>query len=54
MNTRPKEVDFKHYCPKCEHAKLNEAQMPCDECLEYFFNDGSQKPIHYKEKEKNG
>ena len=49
LNT--KEVDFRVYCPKCQHYPLKETEEPCNECLEQGFNYGSKKPINYKERE---
>lgn len=49
LNT--KEVDFRVYCPKCQHYALKETEEPCNECLSQGFNYGSKKPINYKEKE---
>jgi len=49
LNT--KEVDFRVYCPKCQHYPLKETEEPCNECLMQGFNYGSKKPINYKEKE---
>lgn len=50
MNDK-KEVFFDVYCPSCEHRKTNEQEEPCNECLTYFTNDNSHKPVNYKEKE---
>lgn len=47
MNT--KEVKFDVFCNKCIHKDTKETDMPCDECLEYGYNEDSTKPIHFKE-----
>ena len=47
MNT--KEVLFYKFCSKCEHKDVKETDIPCDECLEYGYNEDSTKPIHFKE-----
>lgn len=47
---RDLEVDFKKYCAKCVHRNLNEAQEPCNTCLDYPLNQDSTKPINFKEK----
>ena len=49
MNT--KEVKFNEYCDKCVNKNTDEYEMPCDECLEYGYNEDSHKPIHFKEVE---
>lgn len=48
----PKEVRFDLYCKKCEHEKLYDAEEPCNACLEQCWNEGTDQPINYKEKEK--
>ncbi len=50
MNENYKEVDFKKYCLLCEHEKKEDWKDPCCECLEYGMNEGTAKPIHFKEK----
>lgn len=43
-------VDFFNYCPKCKHFSTDEADKPCDECLETPYNtNGSKKPVKYEE-----
>lgn len=49
MNT--KEVLFYKFCSKCKNKDTKETEMPCDECLEYPYNEDSTKPIHFKEAE---
>ena len=49
LNT--KEVDFRVYCPMCQHYSLKETEEPCNECLMQGFNYGSHKPIKYEEKD---
>lgn len=50
MNT--KEVLFSQFCSKCKNKDTKETDMPCDECLEYGYNEDSHKPIHFKEEQK--
>ena len=50
MDENYKEVDFKKYCPLCEHEKLKDWKDPCCECLEYGMNEGTSKPVFFKEK----
>lgn len=45
-----KEVNFMEYCKKCVHTKVYEGDDPCNECLTQGWNEGSKKPIYYKEK----
>lgn len=49
---RFKEVYFNGYCHKCIHKDKDEAEEPCDECLENAVNEYSHKPVNFKEKEK--
>lgn len=44
-------VDFKYWCPKCEHADKEAVDDPCNDCLGYYVNDDSRKPVMWKEKE---
>lgn len=44
-----KEVRFDIYCQKCEHKNLEEKFDPCNECLNKFMNENSEKPLFYKE-----
>lgn len=48
----PKEVDYSKYCETCEHREVNEVEEPCNTCLEQFWNEGTDQPINYKEKDK--
>ena len=45
MEHQMKFVEFNIYCPKCKHRNLNEAQDPCNECLEI----GARKDTHVPE-----
>jgi hypothetical protein len=49
---REKFVNFRLYCPKCEHYEVAQDAEPCNECLHYPTNVESEKPVKYKEKEK--
>ena len=49
--TKNKEVRFDLYSSKCKHAKVVEWESPCNECLEQPVNEGTQKPVNFKEKE---
>lgn len=46
------EVNFKEWCPKCEHFKLEEREDPCHDCLNEPVNDDSRKPVMFKEANK--
>lgn len=39
-----KEVRFDIYCPQCKHFNLEEKMDPCNECLEEFMREGTEKP----------
>ena len=43
-----KEVDYKTYCPKCDHYEKNEDESPCDHCLSRPFREGSHRPAYFK------
>ena len=47
-----KEVYFDQYCKTCKFKDKDEQQDPCDECLNEYFNEGSHKPVKYKEADK--
>lgn len=47
-----KEVRYDLYCPSCEYYELEEHKDPCCVCLKKFFNEGTDKPVHYKENKK--
>lgn len=44
-----KEVRFDTWCQKCRHRNKNEAQDPCNECLEIGMREGSAKPENWEE-----
>lgn len=46
-----KEVYFHKYCKSCKHAKMEETDCPCNECMGETVNLNSHKPVHYEEKE---
>ena len=43
------EVQFDYWCNKCIHKDLEETKDPCNECLDYPYNDNSTKPKFFKE-----
>ena len=43
------EVNYKEWCPKCEHFKLAEHEDPCHDCLNEPVNDDSRKPVMFKD-----
>ncbi len=47
---RDVEVRFDIWCKKCKDAKTPEEKDPCNECMDHFYNQGSTKPIYFKEK----
>lgn len=42
-------VDFEKYCETCKHKDLDDAEEPCNECLECPVNLHSQKPVKWEE-----
>lgn len=53
MEYSKKFVAFNKYCETCKHKDVNEVEDPCNECLDNPVNDHTDKPIKYKEQEKN-
>lgn len=51
MEIKEKEVNFYIYCKKCKYEKLNEAEDPCNECLERGMNYQTEKPLKFEPKE---
>ena len=49
MNNDYKEVRFNKYCEKCKHKDVKAYKEPCNECLEHGMNEGSEKPVNFKE-----
>ena len=47
-----KEVRFDIYCKTCEHEKLDGFKEPCNECLEFGMNEGTDRPVLWEEKKK--
>ena len=41
-------VEFDQYCKTCQYENIDEADSPCDECLEHPVNWESRKPCCYK------
>jgi len=48
-NLAYKEVRFNKYCYKCLYSGVPEAHDPCNSCLAQGMNEGTEKPIEYKE-----
>lgn len=46
-----KEVRFDKYCKLCQYYEKSEAEDPCWDCLNQGWNEDSNKPILFKEKE---
>lgn len=51
-NPKPKEVRYDLYCERCVHKDLDDFEEPCNECMEQFTNEGTDKPTKYEEKSK--
>ena len=47
MEIIDKEVYFGLYCAKCKDYLTDEAEEPCNDCLNYPVNENSHKPIHW-------
>lgn len=45
-----REVDFHKYCETCEYKEVEEVEDPCNECLDEFYNEYTDKPVKWKEK----
>lgn len=50
-NNYIKEVDFKTWCPSCEHYGTKETDDPCNECLTVGGRPSSTKPVKYWNKD---
>ena len=45
-----REVDFYKYCKICKHSDLKGTEHPCCICLSNPVNEGTDKPVEWKEK----
>ena len=52
MERQDQEVYFDQYCESCLYKDRPEKCDPCNECLDYGFNDQSHKPMNWEEKKK--
>lgn len=41
-------VRYDRYCKTCKHWKLDQAEEPCNECLDTPTNYHSRKPVKYE------
>ena len=46
-----REVRFDTYCDTCKHKDTKEIDNPCNECLEWPMNNGTEKPYNWEAKE---
>ena len=44
-------VEFGTYCKTCKYEELKENEEPCDECLDIPYNEYTNKPVRWEEKE---
>lgn len=44
-------VRYDRYCKTCKHYPLNQAEEPCNTCLDKPTNGYSRKPVKYEKKE---
>lgn len=51
MDETYKEVYFDQYCKTCKYENLNDAEDPCNECLDNFANLNSHKPVNWEGKD---
>jgi hypothetical protein len=49
-NSENKEVKFVVYCPKCKNWNDGKDLPVCDDCLEEFMREGTEKPLRFEEK----
>ena len=52
MEHQMKFVEFSIYCPRCKHRNLNEAQDPCNECLEIGAREDTHVPEYWEAENK--
>ena len=50
MNDWKREVDYATYCPKCANLKVMETDELCNECLTECAQEGTVKPLNFKDK----
>lgn len=43
-----KEVRFDIYCPTCKHWHNGKEIQYCDDCLEEFMREGTEKPLKWE------
>lgn len=55
MDNSTKFVDFS-FCKSCKHFETDQADEPCNSCLEVGAREGTCKPLNYKpsKEKKNG
>lgn len=44
-------VNFGTYCKTCKYEELKENEEPCIECLDIPYNEHTNKPVRWEEKE---
>jgi len=49
MDENIKFVEFEKFCKDCKYYNKDESEEPCYECLTNPVNEGSIKPVRYKE-----
>ena len=52
MEQNYKEVYYEQFCKTCKHKDLKDFYDPCNDCLDNPVNTNSQRPVNYKEAEK--
>ena len=52
MEHQMKFVEFNIYCPRCKYRNLNEAQDPCNECLEVGAREDTHVPEYWEAENK--
>lgn len=48
--TDSKIVRYDRYCKLCKHWEKNQADEPCNTCLNNPTNEHSRKPVKYEKK----
>lgn len=48
MEDNMKEVRYDKYCNRCKYDSTEKGE-PCNECLEVFAREGTEKPLNFEE-----
>ena len=52
MENQVKFVEFNIYCQRCKYRNLNEAQDPCNKCLDIGARENTHVPEYWEAENK--